>query len=118
MRHALGEYRSGRLDAIYTCPHSPEAGCDCRKPQPGLLLRAARELGLDLPASSLVGDAASDVGAALAAGVQPLLVLTGRGPAQLPLLTAEQRALCPVVPDLAAAVEWILARQAPSPGEG
>ncbi|HEU4732619.1 MAG TPA: HAD family hydrolase [Kofleriaceae bacterium] len=52
----------------YYCPHAPDAGCPCRKPQPGLLLDAARELELDLARSSLVGDRASDVAAGRAAG--------------------------------------------------
>src|SRR5262249_56646477 len=49
----------------YYCPHDPGAGCACRKPAPGLLLDAARELGLDLAASVMVGDKPSDVAAGL-----------------------------------------------------
>ncbi|NLE76635.1 MAG: HAD-IIIA family hydrolase [Chloroflexi bacterium] len=108
LRAALAA-QGGRIDAFYTCPHTPDAGCACRKPQPGLLLQAAQELDLDLAASYLVGDAVGDVQAALAVGAQPLLVLTGRGAAQAQLLTPHQRAVCPVVADLAAAVGWILA---------
>jgi D-glycero-D-manno-heptose 1,7-bisphosphate phosphatase len=52
----------------YYCPHAPEAGCPCRKPAPGLLLDAARELGLDLASSVMIGDKASDVAAGRAAG--------------------------------------------------
>jgi histidinol-phosphate phosphatase family protein len=52
----------------YYCPHAPEAGCTCRKPAPGLLLDAARDLGLDLAGSVMLGDKASDVAAGLAAG--------------------------------------------------
>lgn len=52
----------------YYCPHGPDAGCACRKPAPGLLLDAARELGLDLAGSVMVGDKASDVAAGRAAG--------------------------------------------------
>ncbi len=52
----------------YYCPHDPGAGCACRKPAPGLLLDAARELGLDLAASVMVGDKPSDVAAGRAAG--------------------------------------------------
>jgi D-glycero-D-manno-heptose 1,7-bisphosphate phosphatase len=69
----------GRIAAVYACPHRPEDGCGCRKPQPGLLHRAAAELNLDLTASYLVGDSAADVGAAEAAGVSWLLVRTGAG---------------------------------------
>jgi len=52
----------------YYCPHAPGAGCPCRKPAPGLLLDAARELGLDLARSVMIGDKASDVAAGRAAG--------------------------------------------------
>ena len=69
----------GRVDAVYYCPHHPHAGCDCRKPRPGLLLRAARELNLDLLASWFIGDDLRDLQAAVAAGVQPILVRTGHG---------------------------------------
>ena len=74
----------GRLDAIYYCPHIPEDGCDCRKPRPGLLFMAAEEHKLDLARSWLVGDNISDVEAACAAGVQPVLVRTGQGNSILP----------------------------------
>jgi len=68
-----------RVDAIYTCLHGPDEGCSCRKPQPGLLLRAAEELGLDLSRSYLVGDRYKDMETAARAGVRGILVLTGYG---------------------------------------
>jgi len=81
--------QGAHFDAIYVCPHHPTEGsgelrrvCDCRKPAPGLLLRAAQEMGLDLAASWMVGDAARDVEAARAAGVHAALVLTGKGAAE------------------------------------
>ena len=52
----------------YYCPHAPEASCPCRKPAPGLLVDAARELGLDLPRSIMIGDNPGDIAAGLAAG--------------------------------------------------
>lgn len=52
----------------YYCPHAPETTCECRKPRPGLLIQAARELGLDLSRSVMVGDKASDVEVGRAAG--------------------------------------------------
>jgi D-glycero-D-manno-heptose 1,7-bisphosphate phosphatase len=67
----------GRVDGLYLCPHHPQAGCACRKPAPGMLLAAADDLGLDLTASVLIGDAPSDLQAARAAGVRPILVLSG-----------------------------------------
>lgn len=70
----------GRVDAVYLCPHTDADGCDCRKPAPGLLRRAAAELDLDLPRSVLIGDALSDLAAGRAAGVgRVALVRTGRG---------------------------------------
>jgi len=70
------EQREATLDAVYYCPHHPTDGvgdyrrdCDCRKPAPGMILRARQDLGLDLARSILVGDKASDVAAGHAAGV-------------------------------------------------
>lgn len=70
----------GRIDAVYMCPHAPDENCDCRKPKPGLLIRAARDLSIDLASSIMIGDAQSDLLAAQAAGIKDLiLVKTGRG---------------------------------------
>ena len=77
----------GRIDRVYMCPHAPDDGCNCRKPKPGLLLRAAHELSLDMSRSLLIGDALSDLFAGYAAQIpQVALVRTGRGAteAQLP----------------------------------
>lgn len=77
----------GRIDGVYMCPHAPWEGCECRKPEPGLFIRAARELSLDITRSVMVGDALSDIIAARTAGVlRQALVRTGRGitQAQLP----------------------------------
>ena len=57
-----------RFAGFYYCPHAPDAGCACRKPAPGLLLDAARELGLDLARSVMLGDKPSDLEAGRAAG--------------------------------------------------
>ena len=74
------------LDGIYYCPHHPEFGnppyrqdCGCRKPKPGLLQRAASDLGLDLAASTMVGDSLRDLQAGWHAGCRSILVLTGYG---------------------------------------
>jgi D-glycero-D-manno-heptose 1,7-bisphosphate phosphatase len=82
-----------RLDATYHCPHHPAGRvpelailCDCRKPGPKLLLDAARDLDLDVPRSILVGDKASDLGAARAAGCRAVLVRTGYGDTEEPTL--------------------------------
>jgi D-glycero-D-manno-heptose 1,7-bisphosphate phosphatase len=66
------------------CPHAPNARCNCRKPNPGLLLQAAKELSLDLQQSWMIGDAWSDLLAGQAAGVRGVALLkTGRGSEQL-----------------------------------
>lgn len=97
----------GRIDGVWTCPHTPQEGCTCRKPQPGLLLEAARVLGLDLMRSYFVGDAMSDIQAAQAVGCQPVLVCTGRGAAQLQLLQQTGLNGFQVAADLAGAVKWV-----------
>jgi histidinol-phosphate phosphatase family protein len=64
----------GRIDGIFVCPHPPEAGCFCRKPEPGLLLNAAADLKIDLSKSILIGDSESDMIAARKIGVLPVMV--------------------------------------------
>ena len=83
MRAELGR-EAVHLDAVYHCPYHPEHGQgewrrehEDRKPGPGMLLRAARDLGLDLPRSVLVGDRCSDLAAAKAAGLQTAFLLRG-----------------------------------------
>lgn len=70
------------LDGIYYCPHHPDFGgqvCDCRKPEPGMLLSAKKELNIDMPSSYMVGDKFEDMQAGLAAGVgYKVLVKTGK----------------------------------------
>lgn len=67
------------IDGIYFCPHAPSGACECRKPKPGLLQRAAEELAIDLTRSWIVGDSYSDLEAGWAAGARSALVLTGSG---------------------------------------
>jgi D-glycero-D-manno-heptose 1,7-bisphosphate phosphatase len=69
----------GELAGIYYCPHHPDAGCDCRKPRPGLLRQAERDLGVSLKGAPFIGDKPSDIEAARAVGARPILVRTGRG---------------------------------------
>ena len=83
----LGEFRQQGIEigGVYYCPHHPVHGvgdyrreCDCRKPAPGMIIRAAREHSLDLPHSILIGDKVTDIEAGRAAGVGCcLLVRTG-----------------------------------------
>ena len=66
--------RGIRVDAVYYCPHKPEDGCDCRKPRPGLLQRALRDLEIDPHTSWMIGDSDSDVAAAKALGIRAIKI--------------------------------------------
>ena len=72
----LGE---GLIDAAYFCPDAPGQPSTCRKPEPGMVLQAAREHGIDLSRSWFIGDKASDVGCGRNAGTRTILVQTGYG---------------------------------------
>ena len=74
----LGE-SCATIDAAYFCPHAPREGCDCRKPLPGLALRAAKDLDIELSRSFVIGDKRSDMGLARAIGAKGILVRTGYG---------------------------------------
>lgn len=112
--------RGARLDGIYYCPHHPRDGvapwvreCDCRKPKPGLILRAAAEHAVDLGSSYMIGDSVGDLEAANNAGLTGILVLTGYGRGDLEFRIT-RRGLTPafVADDLLEAVEWILEKEA------
>lgn len=117
-----------RIDAIYHCPHYPadpgtaETGlrvrCACRKPEPGLLLAAAREQAIDLTASWMIGDRYRDLAAGFGAGTRGVLVRTGHGAAE----EEHERPAWPRQPEyvadhLLAAVEWIIETEAANPRE-
>lgn len=92
----------GRLDAFFFCPHSADSTCDCRKPNPGLFIQIGQRFNVDLARVPSVGDSLRDMQATVAAGAQPLLVLTGKG-----LITRDHPDLPPetrIFPDLAAVV--------------
>jgi histidinol-phosphate phosphatase family protein len=104
-----------RVDAFYFCPHHPagiveslRVRCDCRKPAPGMLRKAAADLDIDLQQSFCVGDRWHDVDAGYAAGTRTLLVRTGYG-ASAEGAKREGPAPDAVVDNLAAAAAWILA---------
>jgi D-glycero-D-manno-heptose 1,7-bisphosphate phosphatase len=104
------------IDAIYFCPHKSEDVCDCRKPNPGMLERAAREHGLDLASSWIIGDRYADLEMAHAAGSRGILVMTGYGRGEYEL----HRAAWPRQPDLVTenlsdAVRHILSNGAKTP---
>ncbi|TQJ75329.1 HAD-IIIA family hydrolase [Streptomyces sp. SLBN-31] len=92
----------GGLDTWVYCPHAPEAGCGCRKPRPGLVVEAARRLGVDPSGCVVIGDIAADVAAARAAGARGVLVPNA---ATLP---AEVAQAADTPPDLLTAVRRLL----------
>jgi D-glycero-D-manno-heptose 1,7-bisphosphate phosphatase len=105
-----------RLDGVYACTHHPTAGeppfrmsCECRKPKPGLLLQAAKDLGLDLTRSVMVGDKSSDIEVAPQVGARSVLVLTGYGLGEWEY-RRDRFGTMPdhVADDLLDAVEWAL----------
>jgi D-glycero-D-manno-heptose 1,7-bisphosphate phosphatase len=97
------------VDAVYYCPHSSADTCECRKPKPGLLMQAAREHGLDLRRSFVVGDRYGDVELARGVGSRGVLVRTGYGEGELAWHAARWAAQPDfVAADLGVAVEWIL----------
>lgn len=87
--HAAG----GEPPQIHDCRHHPDEQCSCRKPKPGMLLAACQARGVPPSEALFVGDSWSDIQAALAAGCQPVLVLTGNG-----LTTAQRVDLDPGIP--------------------
>ncbi len=108
--------RGAALDGLYSCPHAglgPKPECDCAKPLPGLGLRAARELGLDLGASYMVGDKPVDVRFGLAIGAVPILVLTGYGRAAARALASSGVRPAHTAAGVLDAAAWILERGRP-----
>lgn len=103
----LVEAAGGRVDRIVVCPHGPGDGCNCRKPNPGLLERLARYYGTPLDGVPAIGDSLRDLEAAATAGAAPVLVRTGNGrrtEAALP----DTLGRVPVYDDLAAAAKAIV----------
>lgn len=95
-----------RLEAIYACPHLPEDGCACRKPRTGLFEQAAREWGVALDASYVIGDRWLDVQSGLAAKATTILVQGGHPPEPPRGVVAHHTAQA-----LPEAVRWILQRE-------
>ncbi|MCB1743071.1 MAG: D-glycero-beta-D-manno-heptose 1,7-bisphosphate 7-phosphatase [Gammaproteobacteria bacterium] len=81
--HRMVSEIGGHIDAIVFCPHSAKDGCGCRKPEPGMLTSVMERMHINPDSVTFVGDKASDVQAALAAGVHPVLVRSGQGEANL-----------------------------------
>ncbi len=105
------ERAGGKIAGLFYCPHTPEENCGCRKPQPGLLIQAARELGLDLAGSYLIGDSLDDVITGQKVGCTTLLVRTGRGADETRRLGHFQGDQPAIVDDLLDAANWIIERE-------
>lgn len=117
------ESSGARVDGVYFCPHHPEIGdapyrqsCDCRKPQPGLLLRAAEDFELDLSLCAVIGDRLRDVAMAQSTGARSVLVLTGYGQEEIcgtvsgsdPAQGQASQAPDHVATNLLEAVRWVI----------
>jgi D-glycero-D-manno-heptose 1,7-bisphosphate phosphatase len=110
----------GRIDAVFFCPHAPEDGCDCRKPQPGLIVQIGERFGIDLARVPAVGDSLRDLQATRSAGAQPHLVLTGKAAALGAGEVEQMRQQIPglqVHKDLAAFVDALLKATAAERGD-
>lgn len=113
VHNKMNEYlkeRGASLDALYYCPHHPRFGneiyrreCSCRKPQPGLLLRAAEDFGIDLERSYVIGDMPRDMDTALNVGAKGVMVRTGYGNS----VVATSKPLY-IADDLLDAAKWII----------
>ncbi|MGH7158370.1 MAG: D-glycero-alpha-D-manno-heptose-1,7-bisphosphate 7-phosphatase [Candidatus Saccharimonadales bacterium] len=105
--HMLEQFEPSGIEVLKTfvCPHDNGAGCACRKPEPGLLVEAVPEFGLDSQGTYIVGDRLSDVRAGINAGIKTILVETGKFPVVAPEATY-------TAPHLLDAAKYIVANQA------
>ena len=105
--HKALSHVGARLDAVFFCPHTADARCECRKPKPGMLAEIGRRFNTELTGVPCVGDSLRDLQAADAAGAQPILVLTGKGEKTLRDGNFPKHTV--IYPDLAFAVSALLA---------
>ena len=100
--------RGGEIKDIFFCPHTPEEGCDCRKPEPGLIYQAQKKYQIDLPSSIMVGDSAKDIECARRAGCGLSVLVKSENFSNAERLLSEKK----ILPDYTAsnlydAVIWI-----------
>jgi len=109
----------GSIEAVYYCPHVPEGGCNCRKPEPGLIYQAQADYGLDLSKTCMIGDSLKDIRCAQRAGCgRIILVRTGQG--KETELFCQELGIKPdyAADDLMAAVKWLLDESSELKAEG
>lgn len=97
----------GKISHIYYCPHLPDAGCDCRKPKPGMLQQFSKDMDVALNEIYFIGDSLRDIEAGIAAGAKSILVKTGNGEKTL---AANPELDIPIFENLYDAAEYILSR--------
>ncbi len=107
----IADMHGGVIERIVFCPHRPDEGCECRKPQPGMLQQLLNAYSMRPTEAVLVGDSARDIDAAVSAGVKPVLVLTGNGPSAQAEL-ARRDIEVETWPDLLAYAEQLVAQLA------
>lgn len=107
MESLLSEH-GGQIDALFYCPHGPDDGCYCRKPRPGMLHEIVERFQVGVNNVCFIGDTISDLKAATAAGIKPVLVRTGKGEKTEQLLEENKFSKVPVHDDLMTAVDKIL----------
>jgi D-glycero-D-manno-heptose 1,7-bisphosphate phosphatase len=99
----------GKITDIFFCPHLPDAGCDCRKPRPGLIIQAQRKYNIDLTQALMIGDSAKDIACARNAGCgHAILVKTNKNLGDEKDLEAQRIIADYVAKDLADAARWII----------
>jgi len=106
MHRALA-HAGGRVDAVFFCPHTADAKCECRKPKAGMLAEIGKRFNVEMTGVPCVGDSFRDLAAAETVGAQPLLVLTGKGEKTLRDGNFPKNTM--IFPDLAFAVSALLA---------
>ncbi|MCC7216371.1 MAG: D-glycero-beta-D-manno-heptose 1,7-bisphosphate 7-phosphatase [Burkholderiales bacterium] len=106
MHRALAHV-GARVDAIFYCPHTADARCECRKPRPGMLIEIGKRFNVELTGVPCIGDSLRDLVSADAVGGQPMLVLTGKGEKTLREGNFPKNTV--IFPDLAFAVSALLA---------
>ena len=106
MHRALA-HAGARVDAIFFCPHTADAKCECRKPRPGMLVEIGKRFNAELTGVPCIGDSLRDLVSAEAVGGVPMLVLTGKGEKTLREGNFPKNTV--IFPDLAFAVSALLA---------